>query len=177
MEIRRPCWLEFFRPPMVRWPELGPNFNYRRNPYPTLLYVLSRHIAIDIEYRYNAYTNNLCCFSNNSKTNNDTPPHLIPYWTLLRQHQQHLFIMKIILTGSTGFIGGEVLAQCLKNPAITSAVVLSRRELSKEISDPRLKVIIMKSFTQYPDSVLKELAGADACIWYVNLVLLSSKFF
>ena len=142
------------------------------------LYVLSRHIVIDIEYRSNAYTNNLCCFSNNSKTNNDTPPHLIPYWTLLlRQHQQHLFIMKIILTGSTGFIGGEVLAQCLKNPAITLAVVLSRRELSKEISDPRLKVIIMKSFTQYPDSVLKELAGADACIWYISLVLLNSKFF
>ena len=85
--------------------------------------------------------------------------------------------MKIILTGSTGFIGGEVLAQCLKNPAITSAVVLSRRELSKEISDPKLKVIIMKSFTQYPDSVLKELAGADVCIWYISLILLSSKFF
>ena len=85
--------------------------------------------------------------------------------------------MKIILTGSTGFIGGEVLAQCLKNPAITFIVVLSRRELSKEISDPRLKVIIMKSFTQYPDSVLEELAGADACIWYINLVLFSSKSF
>jgi uncharacterized protein YbjT (DUF2867 family) len=82
--------------------------------------------------------------------------------------------MKIILTGSTGFIGGEVLAQCLKNPAITLVVVLSRRDLSKEISDPRLKVIIMKSFTQYPDSVLEELAGADACIWYINLVLFSS---
>jgi uncharacterized protein YbjT (DUF2867 family) len=82
--------------------------------------------------------------------------------------------MKIILTGSTGFIGGEVLAQCLKNPAITLVVVLSRRDLSKEISDPRLKVIIMKSFTQYPDSVLEELAGADACIWYISLVLFSS---
>jgi nucleoside-diphosphate-sugar epimerase len=74
--------------------------------------------------------------------------------------------MKVILAGSTGFIGREVLTQCLKNPSITSILALSRRELPGTISDPRLKVVILKDFASYPDSVLQELASADACIWY-----------
>jgi hypothetical protein len=74
--------------------------------------------------------------------------------------------MKVILAGSTGFIGREVLTQCLKTPSITSILALSRRELPGTISDPRLKVVILKDFASYPDSVLKELASADACIWY-----------
>ncbi|MCJ1393973.1 hypothetical protein MMC18_006850 [Xylographa bjoerkii] len=74
--------------------------------------------------------------------------------------------MKIILTGSTGFIGKEVLHQCLNSPHITSIVALTRRELPKEVaSDPKLKTIILKDFTAYPDDVLQELAGAEACIW------------
>lgn len=75
--------------------------------------------------------------------------------------------MKFILTGCTGFIGCEVLSQCLRNPTITSVVALSRRKLPNAVSnDPKLKVVIMKDFNSYPEPVLKELAGADACIWY-----------
>ena len=73
--------------------------------------------------------------------------------------------MKFILTGATGFIGGEVLRQCLASPSVTSIVVLSRRNLPTASSSPKLKVIIMEDFTVYPDSVVKELAGAEACIW------------
>ncbi|KAF4633899.1 hypothetical protein G7Y89_g4214 [Cudoniella acicularis] len=74
--------------------------------------------------------------------------------------------MKFILTGCTGFIGSEVLSQCLRNPSITSIIALSRRELPKAVAnDPKLKVLIMKDFNNYPDSVIKELSGADACIW------------
>jgi uncharacterized protein YbjT (DUF2867 family) len=76
--------------------------------------------------------------------------------------------MEFILTGCTGFIGGEVLLQCLRNPAITSVVALSRRPLPEAIAkDTKLNVVIMKDFNSYPDSVLQELKGADACIWYL----------
>jgi nucleoside-diphosphate-sugar epimerase len=74
--------------------------------------------------------------------------------------------MKSILTGCTGFIGSEVLSQCLRNPTITSVVVLSRRQLPDSvINDPKLNVVIMEDFNSYPVPVLKEFAGADACIW------------
>jgi uncharacterized protein YbjT (DUF2867 family) len=80
--------------------------------------------------------------------------------------------MKVILTGSTGFIGGGVLSQCLQNPAITSIIVLSRRALPDSAANPKVKVIVMEDFTSYPDEVLKEIAGADGCLWYVPSLLL-----
>lgn len=74
--------------------------------------------------------------------------------------------MKFVLTGCTGFIGGEVLAQCLRNPAITSIIALSRRNLPDAVTkDPKLQVVVMEDFNSYPDSVLKGLSGANACIW------------
>lgn len=74
--------------------------------------------------------------------------------------------MKVILLGSTGFIGKEVLNQCLQNPAITSLVALSRRDLPEAAAaNPRLTVIIIENLKLYPDSVLEQLKDADACIW------------
>lgn len=80
--------------------------------------------------------------------------------------------MKIILAGATGFIGSEVLTQCLRNPAIDSIVVLSRRPLSDTISADasKVEVIVMKDFKVYPDEVVKQMEGADACIWYLHLL-------
>ncbi|KAJ7504311.1 hypothetical protein B0H11DRAFT_1981622 [Mycena galericulata] len=75
--------------------------------------------------------------------------------------------MKIILAGATGFIGTEVLAQCLRNPVITSIVVLSRRPLPGIISahPDKVHVIVMKDFKAYSTEAVKQLEGADACIW------------
>jgi hypothetical protein len=73
--------------------------------------------------------------------------------------------MRVILLGSTGYIGKEVLNQCLKNPAITSIVALSRRQLPELVHDPRVTVVIIENFKIYHDSVLKQLKDADACIW------------
>ena len=74
--------------------------------------------------------------------------------------------MKVILTGATGFIGGEVLHQCLQNPSITSLVTLSRRNLPNiAAKNPKLKVVVLKDFMNYSDDVLQDLAGAEACIW------------
>jgi uncharacterized protein YbjT (DUF2867 family) len=75
--------------------------------------------------------------------------------------------MKVILTGSTGFVGREVLEQCLNNSSITSVIALSRRELPPSAVDhPKLKVAIVKDFLSYPDSLLQDIKGGEACIWY-----------
>lgn len=74
--------------------------------------------------------------------------------------------MKIILAGSTGFIGHEILEQCLQNSSITSIVVLSRRDLPSSVAkNPDLKVKIVEDFLSYPDSLLQDIKGAEACIW------------
>jgi uncharacterized protein YbjT (DUF2867 family) len=77
--------------------------------------------------------------------------------------------MKILLTGSTGFIGSEVLSQCLAHPAITSIIALSRRPLpesiTKEKDTSKLKTVIVEDFTKWEDDVLRDCEGAEACIW------------
>jgi nucleoside-diphosphate-sugar epimerase len=73
--------------------------------------------------------------------------------------------MKLVLTGTSGFIGSEVLSQALHHPSITSIVVLSRKPIPN--SDPKLKVVVIDDFEHYSPSVLSELSGAEACIWYV----------
>ena len=72
--------------------------------------------------------------------------------------------MKVVLTGTTGFVGTEVMTQCLSQPAITSIVALSRRPIDS-VTHPKLKVVILEDFTVYGEDVLKELEGAEACIW------------
>ncbi|OJJ48238.1 hypothetical protein ASPZODRAFT_140552 [Penicilliopsis zonata CBS 506.65] len=74
--------------------------------------------------------------------------------------------MKIILAGSTGLVGREVLELCLACESITSIVALSRRELPASVTqNPKLKVVILDDFLSYTDPVLQEINGADACIW------------
>ena len=74
--------------------------------------------------------------------------------------------MKLILTGATGFIGHEVLTQCLSHPSVTSILVLSRRELPASIADnPKLKVAIVDDFLSFPESTRHDFKDADACIW------------
>ena len=89
--------------------------------------------------------------------------------------------MKLIVTGGTGLLGTEVILQCVKNPKVTSIIALSRRpvpvpENAGDGADTsKLKSIILKDFTKYPDDVKAQLADADACIWYAltpQLVLL-----
>ncbi|KAI9880013.1 MAG: hypothetical protein M1830_005932 [Pleopsidium flavum] len=74
--------------------------------------------------------------------------------------------MKVIVTGATGFVGGEVLRQCIRNPAITSIVVVTRKELAPEVSNnSKVKVIIHKDFEEYSEPLLRECAGAEGCLW------------
>lgn len=75
--------------------------------------------------------------------------------------------MRVILTGSTGWVGGEVLDQCLANPEITSIITFTRRALPKAEEHPKLKTVIVEDFMKYSEEMLNELRDADGCIWYV----------
>lgn len=72
--------------------------------------------------------------------------------------------MKIILTGATGFAGGEVLRQALLDPEIEQVTVLTRRTLG--LSHAKLKELIVSDFLDY-SSV--DLSGHDACIWCLGV--------
>ncbi|KAK7016302.1 hypothetical protein R3P38DRAFT_3276245 [Favolaschia claudopus] len=71
--------------------------------------------------------------------------------------------MKLIVASATGFIRQEVIRQSLRNPAITSIVVLGGQG-SEQIDE-------VKEYGDYPDEVRKDFFGADACIWSVDNVL------
>jgi uncharacterized protein YbjT (DUF2867 family) len=74
--------------------------------------------------------------------------------------------MKVILSGATGFIGGEVLNQALAHPAITSLVCLTRRALPEPASiNPKVKAVILTDFLTYTPEILSQLEGAESCIW------------
>jgi hypothetical protein len=113
-------------------------------------------------YKYQEY---LCLQAHNFKHKS-----LSPAENYLLPCQDHMIskAMKLILTGTTGFIGQEVLAQALSHPSITSIIALSRKPLPPTFaSNPKLRLVLIDDFSTYSPSVLSQLSGADACIWYI----------
>ncbi|CAG9983280.1 unnamed protein product [Clonostachys byssicola] len=77
--------------------------------------------------------------------------------------------MKVIITGSTGLVGSAVIREAIANDGITHAFVLSRKDLPKEISDnAKVTVIPHADFSKYPEDLLTQLAGCEACIWAIG---------
>ncbi|KAL4785954.1 hypothetical protein BJX76DRAFT_322654 [Aspergillus varians] len=80
--------------------------------------------------------------------------------------------MKVIIAGATGYIGQEILSQCLAHPSITSIVALTRRELNIQNKNDKLRTHIMTDadFLSFSDPKLtEELKGASACLWAIGL--------
>ena len=73
--------------------------------------------------------------------------------------------MKVVVSGGTGYIGREVLHQCLNHPSITSVLVLTRRDVGELAENPKARVIIVKDFNSYDEATLNELRTADAALW------------
>lgn len=75
--------------------------------------------------------------------------------------------MKLIIGGATGFVGKEVLRQALRSPEITSIVTLGRRAVVvSEEHKSKIIDIVMEAQEHFSDSVIEQIADADACIWY-----------
>ena len=72
--------------------------------------------------------------------------------------------MKLILTGATGFAGGEVLKQALADPAVERVTVLTRRPLG--LTHAKLNEVVLRDFLDY--SAIR-LDDADACIWCLGV--------
>ncbi|WP_394840727.1 hypothetical protein LZC95_27095 [Pendulispora brunnea] len=83
--------------------------------------------------------------------------------------------MKLIVAGSTGFVGTEVMRQALVHPAVTSIAALARRVTAvpqgagSGADTTKLTSVVCEDFRSYSESVKRDLAGADACIWLIGL--------
>ncbi|KAF2259392.1 hypothetical protein CC78DRAFT_537158 [Lojkania enalia] len=78
--------------------------------------------------------------------------------------------MKIIVTGATGFIGGEILQEAAADPNITEVFTLTRKPLPDALASlSKVTGIIHKDFSNYPQNVLAQLEGAEACIWTIGV--------
>ncbi|KAJ7616120.1 nucleoside-diphosphate-sugar epimerase-like protein [Roridomyces roridus] len=75
--------------------------------------------------------------------------------------------MKLVIGGSSGFVGVEIVRQALLDPAFMSVVALSRREtaLPAGAGAEKFTSVVCHDFLAYPESVQKVVEGADACIW------------
>ena len=82
--------------------------------------------------------------------------------------------MKLIVAGASGFVANEVIRQSLSIPKITTVIALARRPVSAPASLPKdadpskMHSVVVNDYGSYLDEVKGQLAGADACIWYVG---------
>jgi N-acetyl-gamma-glutamylphosphate reductase len=75
--------------------------------------------------------------------------------------------MKLIISGGSGYVAGELIRQSLRMPEITSLVVLSRRPVTipDHANAHKVKQVVVQDYDKYSDEAKKEFAGAAACIW------------
>lgn len=77
--------------------------------------------------------------------------------------------MHVILTGATGLVGSGALGQLLVHMKaggpVSRVSILSRSPVPMAEGKDGVTVIQHKDFEKYPSEVLKQLEGAEACIW------------
>ncbi|KAK2592424.1 hypothetical protein QQS21_009876 [Conoideocrella luteorostrata] len=79
--------------------------------------------------------------------------------------------MRVIVAGATGFVGRQVLQECIANDKITHIYALSRRELAGDAAlqiGSKVTVIIHNDFASYPTELLEKVSDAEACLWAIG---------
>lgn len=87
----------------------------------------------------------------------------IPY---LRTNQNDTVIMKVIITGATGYVGEGVLLACLDNPQVEKVLSVSRRPCGH--AHPKLEEYIVPDFMALAEGDPK-LAGYDAVFFCAGI--------
>lgn len=74
--------------------------------------------------------------------------------------------MKIIITGSTGTVGAELVRQAVADNDVSQVILLARKPA--ETQHPKIREIIHSNFLDYSglEHVFRE---ADACIWCLGI--------
>ncbi|KAF8424952.1 hypothetical protein EV426DRAFT_532326 [Tirmania nivea] len=70
-------------------------------------------------------------------------------------------MVNLILTGTTGFCGREVLRLALRSPSVASILVITRRPLPDELGSRKLRTLVHKDFSDLTITSFR----ADACMW------------
>jgi nucleoside-diphosphate-sugar epimerase len=71
--------------------------------------------------------------------------------------------MKVVLTGATGFVGGETLAQLLEHPAVERVTCIGRRAPSPP--HPKIVALTHEDFAHFEAGVIDAVRDHAACIW------------
>ncbi len=74
--------------------------------------------------------------------------------------------IKVIITGTTGFVGEGVLMECIKDPRVKQILMINRR--SYPIKHPKVKELVLKDFLKI-DPFSKKINGYDACFYCVGI--------
>ncbi|KAL7901089.1 hypothetical protein HDV64DRAFT_275901 [Trichoderma sp. TUCIM 5745] len=89
--------------------------------------------------------------------------------------------MKLIIVGSSGFVGKALVRQAVSSPAITSVVGLGRSKtpapenLDSPADAAKFTSVVCDDFLNYSDDIKEKLSGADACIWVMGVTPNRSK--
>src|SRR5581483_5627513 len=74
--------------------------------------------------------------------------------------------MKVLIFGATGMVGGGVLLECLRDPAVEFVCSISRT--STGILEGKLREVLHRDFADF--SAMEEaLAGFDACFYCLGV--------
>ena len=74
--------------------------------------------------------------------------------------------MKVIITGTTGYVGEGVMLSCLDNDEITEVLSVSRRSTGRQ--HPKLKEMLVKDFLKIPADD-ERLQGYDAVFFCMGI--------
>lgn len=79
--------------------------------------------------------------------------------------------MKILLTGATGYVGSEILKQCLDHNYIVRIYCLTRKPLEQHWfqhkNGEKITEMLHEDYENYPEAILRRLKdeGVEGCIW------------